>query len=63
MTLASLERIILAELQVAINDFTLKKKNIMEWSTGYSITPHDGETVTRTKSGYYVAWKKAEKRP
>lgn len=58
MTLASLEReIIVPELQEATGDKTLKRKHIMEWSTG-EIKPHEGETLTRTKSGYYVCWKK-----
>lgn len=42
MSLASLEKAILAELKEVTGNKKLTKNSIQEWSTG-EITPHDGE--------------------
>lgn len=44
MSLATLERAILAELRAVTGRAKLRKKDIMEWSTG-PVKPRVGETV------------------
>jgi hypothetical protein len=44
MSLRDLENAILAGAKTVLNNPKLKRKDIMEWSTG-DIKPHDGEVV------------------
>jgi len=58
MSMATLERAVLAGARVVLNNRKLKKADIQEWSTG-EIEPHDGEVVVRVPDpGVFVAVKK-----
>ncbi len=57
MSMATLERVILAGAKVVLNNPKLKMKDIQEWSTG-GIEAQDGEIVVRVPDpGVYVAVK------
>lgn len=43
MSMASLERAILAEARVVTGRPKLRKKDIWEWTTGPALTPAEGE--------------------
>lgn len=64
MSMATLERAVLAGARVVLNNQKLKKADIQEWSTG-EIEPHDGEVIVHVRDpGVYVAVKKEQgKRP
>lgn len=58
MSMATLERAVLAGAKVTFNNPKLKMKDILEWSTG-QVTPQDGEVVARVEDpGVYVAIQK-----
>jgi hypothetical protein len=58
MSMASLERAVLAGAKIVFNNPKLKKKDILEWSTS-KIEAHDGEVVTYVPDpGVFVAVKK-----
>lgn len=58
MSIASLEREILAEARTVFQNSKLRKMDIQEWSTS-EIKPIDGEVVARCPViGCYVAIKK-----
>ena len=58
MSMATLERAILASAKVVLNNRKLRMADIMEWSTG-SIDPHEGEFVFWVADpGVHVAVKK-----
>jgi hypothetical protein len=46
MSVATLERAVLAGAKIILNNPKLKMRDIMEWSTG-DIEPHEGEIVVR----------------
>ena len=46
MSVATLEREILAQTKIAVKNPKLKMKDILEWSTG-NVTPQDGEIAIR----------------
>lgn len=57
MSMATLERAILAGAKFVLNNPRLKMKDIQEWSSG-EIEPHKGEVVVRVSDpGVYVAVK------
>jgi hypothetical protein len=57
MSMATLERAVLAGAKVALNNPKLRLKDIMEWSSG-DIKPHDGEIVVHVcDPGVFVAVK------
>lgn len=64
MSMASLERAILAGAKIVFCNNKLRNKDIQEWSTG-TIEPHEGERVARVPDpGVYVAVKaEHDKRP
>ena len=58
MSMATLERAVLAGAKTVLNNPRLKMKDILEWSTG-DITPQDGEIVVHVPDpGVFVAVKK-----
>lgn len=59
MSMASLEKAILAELKIVAGKPKLKMKNIMEWSTGeIEVLETSGETLVRLPElGVNVAYK------
>jgi hypothetical protein len=57
MSMATLERVILASSKVVFNNSKLRLKDIQEWSSG-EIEAHDGEvSVYVPDPGVYVAVK------
>lgn len=57
MSMATLERAILAGAKTVFNNPKLRLKDIQEWSSG-EIKPHDGEVSVRVPDpGVYVAVK------
>lgn len=53
-----LEVAILAELKEIANNNKLRQKDIMEWQTGKTLVPHEGETLFYLpKLGVSVAMK------
>ena len=58
MSMATLERAVLAGARIVLNNPKLKMKEIQEWSTG-KIDPQAGEVVVRVPDpGVFVAVKK-----
>ncbi len=48
MSMATLERAVLAGAKVAFNNPRLRMKDLREWSTG-EVKPHDGEVVAHVE--------------
>jgi hypothetical protein len=63
----ALENAVLAELRKIENNPKIRKKDIMEWSTG-SVEPHEGEKLVRLTLSEFgnqpiqVAYKEPEKK-
>ena len=62
MSMASLEREVLHDLQVATGNQKLRMKHVMEWSTG-RIKAQEGETIITLPSGINVCYVLPETKP